>query len=649
MKSPNVFPIPDPLDSPPPSPLEGRRPPLSAMTDAELRLACASLMHNQKPSHLYVEDPAANKQKPMLDYAAIKRSTRPDQNAFSTNRRNSARVFSAEDDFPIISEPVDSKKYAYKPDTALKDLFPEGDTTHELVQADVARRTEDVSAIERTSTRPSSGRPVSQAVSVNVSVPTSDHNPQPKVGRRGNSQDTADSTSFTDCTEYPWSTSTAATSAHMTPAHASNRLSILGQTHAEQDPALRPDPQAVAWMRQALEKRRREQDAAAQVAVEAATLSPPRTSPQTGLSRKPSFASQIKDYIRPSTSGQIRPVSRDTSRPPSRAASTHSTRSGFSTNLLSRRPSANGWRSWTKSRKDSAHPESNEVESNRGRSDNQGETGRGRKSVNLNRELPPLPGLDQWKPVESEKPRHIASLWNSSSASKNRSHTEPPQQTMWAVQPESEQSKDKEDIIAARLGTPKDSVNVDKTQPKDIAVPRKQVPNTKSPAADSVLDDHFDNLVPTNTIASSKRDRSRAAESVTPPPALNRLKTAPAAESASMESKSSSLGRKFSLSQSRGGDRKRPSDLNPRSPATTDASASGASNIARSESRAGKGGVRSVTSPRPSVPTKDEKKAWWNFKIKSKKSTTWTEQMEKLAIKDDVLADEGAASPVIRF
>lgn len=35
---------------------------------------------------------------------------------------------------------------------------------------------------------------------------------------------------------------------------------------------------------------------------------------------------------------------------------------------------------------------------------------RGKSSVNLNRELPPLPSIDQWKPAEPEKPKHIVSM-----------------------------------------------------------------------------------------------------------------------------------------------------------------------------------------------------------------------------------------------
>ncbi|KAH0092616.1 hypothetical protein KCU60_g12539, partial [Aureobasidium melanogenum] len=72
-----------PKESPPPSPYPGRRAPLSSKVESDLRLACAGVLVNTKPSHQYVPP---DEPKQALDYDAIKRSA-------STRKSQDSRPF----------------------------------------------------------------------------------------------------------------------------------------------------------------------------------------------------------------------------------------------------------------------------------------------------------------------------------------------------------------------------------------------------------------------------------------------------------------------------------------------------------------------------------------------------------------------------
>ncbi|KAG9535558.1 hypothetical protein KCU84_g24955, partial [Aureobasidium melanogenum] len=72
-----------PKESPPPSPYPGRRAPLSSKVESDLRLACAGILVNTKPSHQYVPP---DEPKQALDYDAIKRSA-------STRKSQDSRPF----------------------------------------------------------------------------------------------------------------------------------------------------------------------------------------------------------------------------------------------------------------------------------------------------------------------------------------------------------------------------------------------------------------------------------------------------------------------------------------------------------------------------------------------------------------------------
>ena len=141
-------------------------------------------------------------------------------------------------------------------------------------------------------------------------------------------------------------------------------------------------------------------------------------------SRSRSITRQIREYIRPS-SRQSRNASADVSRPESRARSIESFASSVS-NLAPSVESSNKWRRWrpfNRNRDSTGSDDFNRPESRdsrRGRAGSQDPNmsppHKGKPAVNLNRELPPLPSLDQWKDVDAvPEPQeadqeHVASM-----------------------------------------------------------------------------------------------------------------------------------------------------------------------------------------------------------------------------------------------
>ncbi|TKA79359.1 hypothetical protein B0A49_01006 [Cryomyces minteri] len=126
---------------PSPSPMIVDRRPLSPQTELELRQSCATILQDFKPSsQLYEEQLLAQRAKP-LDYNAIKSSVRP-MGSDHTGRKGSR--FNPNDLPEVFHTPEgrEDNPYAYKPKTALEDLFPEQDSTHELIKANMSRRME---------------------------------------------------------------------------------------------------------------------------------------------------------------------------------------------------------------------------------------------------------------------------------------------------------------------------------------------------------------------------------------------------------------------------------------------------------------------------------------------------------------------------
>ncbi|KAK4982426.1 hypothetical protein LTR50_007738 [Elasticomyces elasticus] len=508
------------LYSPPqtPLPISSQRDPLSPKTEAELRSACAYVLQNFKPSsQVYYEQygalgrqTAAQQDKPQLDYDTIKRSHRNsgvEATTLSRSRRHSSAASPKVAHSIDPAEPFDPLKYAYKPTTALKDLFDDQDATTFEIPANLKRR-RDILSPELPNAPPATACATSPKSTPN---PAKAHTrrkasvDRPWAAGRIDSTDTAGSTPYTDATDYPWSSSTALTSAALTPARSSKRASTQ---HHEQDNVTRADAAAAEWMRQELEKRR-----ALQAQQQRATATPePVREMSRPVSRARSITKEIRDYIRPGTSSSSRAVS-----PISRRVSKESARSGISDFTPSRTPSTHGWRSWgtTLRRKTSSASLNDNVgsSSSRGRTETRGNE-LTKSEVNLNRELPPLPGLDQWKD-ESTKSTHIAALMGPKPTSQTLRRKEVPKERSKPPAKQSPSKPSKDATTSAQIRKP-----VASTKSPKAANAKVSVLSAWKPKSDKALP-----VVPSATAVAIAVSKTRSADHPTTghhaPPAEN--------------------------------------------------------------------------------------------------------------------------------
>ncbi|KAI9706807.1 MAG: hypothetical protein M1820_004778 [Bogoriella megaspora] len=389
--------------SPPLQAVSVRYPPLSPKTEYQLRQACASLARDYKPSH----------------HALQPQPQRPQHR--SKGERSHIRIASdpphTETDGGLTElDMLEPSKFSYRPNADLKDLLGEPSTSHHTLQANIGRRRESPGTSSE-GPRPKERRQSYTASSQSDAKFTSQT--KPKVSAGAESFETEASTPHTGSSEIPWTTSTAATSEAMTPARTSKRESNQ-QILSDQEVASRADEAAVEWMRIEKEKRNvqepkkevfSQQQQQQQLPEHAPTQAHFKT-PADNVSRPPSRARSssrarsikdaVQNYIRPG----VPPSSRSASRESFRSLKTDRKRS----------PQGFHWRSWSLTRNKSARQESRPG-SRDGRSSGRDENTRGRSAVkpeiNLNRELPPLPSLDNWQEPEPEPAApsaHIASL-----------------------------------------------------------------------------------------------------------------------------------------------------------------------------------------------------------------------------------------------
>ena len=381
-----------------------RYPPLSPKTDYQLRQACAALGRDSKPSGQELNPPPQRPQRA--------------KDTKSHARIDSDPQYSESDGGLIDGDTLESSKFAYKPDADLRDLLGEPTGNAQAASANIGRRREPV-GLSAEGPRPKERRK-------SVTSPQPDQikssGSRAKPSAPTESYDTATSTPHTGSSDPPWTTSTAPTSEAITPARSSKRGSNQ-HVLSEQEAALRADEAAIEWLRIEKEKwkaqgsRKDVQDKSQ--APEPLPYPPVETERPPSRARSTSRARSIKDAVQNYIKPGAQPISRSASRESFRSLKSDRRKS----------PSEGRWRSWSLSRNKSTRRESRPG-SRDGKAGGRDENNRGRSTVkpevNLNRELPPLPSLDNWQEPEPEPATlstHIASLMRPSAESQyTRSH-----------------------------------------------------------------------------------------------------------------------------------------------------------------------------------------------------------------------------------
>ena len=740
-------------------------------------------MENLIPSDVQLEI-QEHEERPQYDRQALKQASQPNfryqhQALPPPPQRDRRATVSEVPDFPLPRVPLKSNKYTYKPDAAFKDLFPEGDRPSEEVQAHMNRRRGDHLGLSNDGPIAGRkfGRPLSQQFAFSSNLPSAslDSFPRPNyVLRSKRSIDTDKSTPQTDTTEYPWNASTTATSTANTPGYAYTKQlpmpdqvksrceSIEAAIAAERGPSGNvrrmhsavsiTTPQTTTTREPSRPRSRkhsvtqgikdyirpRSSDGRDRSVSRPGTAQRSDSRPSRAISRTPSIAQSIKDYIRPpSSDGRHHSISMpDTaqrsesrtsrrSRPQTakRSESQGSQRSNASSGVLPVVRHRFSWKSfrqsWSSFR--SAADSDVEGEGARGRADKRKSRDDPKKSqINLNRELPPLPGLDQWKGEEvvESKPKHIASLWNSK-ALKRRS-----QELSKKKSGDLSKRMSLQDISkrwsgdASRMISPDivmdvvepsipeaeplkiDVIEETPTKPEVKAVAgapipgsskngspkmnRKPVPlqKSQSPPADSVLGDQDRNGSVRSAMKPPVEVRIpsgyvTASTSLSPLPMLDGQSEELAPSAAQMDNLVDSLPQEASqqVDESEAAvvspSKRRPSKLDldgiahaspklydrefnhengetqfvERNMSINDYHRATSSKYKYADE------ISTLSSP-PPVPPKDSgKKSKWPFRSnRTKRQSTWMDEMEKLGIKDGLLlTDDLEGSPIVRY
>ena len=408
-----------------------------------------------------------------------------------------------------------------------------------------------------------------------------------------------------------------------------------------------------------------------------------------------SFTSSIKDGIK----DYVRPGS---GRSSSRGRSSHhrhqSSDKSFDPDRQDRGPATRppprrDWRNWGRSSKDDYNANSSgdvsRSSSIRGRSENR-KPSSAKADIDLNRELPPLPSLDQWHSQERVKPQHIADLRSPNS------HTKASLTSDRSVQPPvrvltSSAVTERDEIVAARLGSPTKS-RPDVYQPtrarKPVGSGLRSPPARTTEFASSIDADSgvrdgdvriefgIKDLMPTYSSKSTpahSHSNSRSIASESNFDAKPRFRTAASVDSHGRSG--SAVSRTLSLKQSHppmlldkskssrslpttapSFSRHRKYDQSDIPPALDSNVANQGRKVATKSSQDAANRryrhMAEIQSPpiAPQGVDKDDKRAWWHLKSKQKKPTTWMDQLEKLGIRDGVLLNEqGAGSPIVRY
>ncbi|KAH7359658.1 hypothetical protein BKA66DRAFT_515161 [Pyrenochaeta sp. MPI-SDFR-AT-0127] len=462
---------------------------LDAQTERELRVSCRLILQNFKPS-----DHGMENTDPKLDFGGLQARKEPKEHKTQTSEVKVRMPTGA----PAELTSAFARKTSTKTRTRAKaDNEIRARTQGELpVRANSSRKRADFGWLDdRDDKREQNLKKFGRSPSIDL--------PRPAPIRADGDSGVSTPVTVSSTLAYSKSASTAPTSASVTSGKNSNRRS-----RQLENPAAVADAQAAEWMRQEVEKKRKED------------ISQPQARPSTAV-RPPSRAASIKNNIK----GYVFPGTR--SRALSRAQSSESLRTAdavgtpTSPHDLQRSGSTKGWRNWGLHR--SGSRSNSRPGTSRGQPDEPDRTKQPDPSmVNLNRELPPLPGLDTWKePAEPQEevaksPKsptsgtHIASLMRPQEQHQERSPAARKQHR-----------RSGSDTLAMQYANVFPVRSSSRANPEAIAIPQptRTAPTSPGPAitgfsSPSNLNNHLE-------AGSSTHTRERSGGSVTSPTSPN--------------------------------------------------------------------------------------------------------------------------------
>ncbi|KAK5726686.1 hypothetical protein LTR15_002574 [Elasticomyces elasticus] len=425
-----------------------------------------------------------------------------------------------------------------------------------------------------------------------------------------------------------------------------------------------------------------------------------RTAKAEDASRPPSRSGnvtrQVKDYFRPSMDAGSRKQSTDVAREGARSASIDSFHTSTSEIHTSGDASAKQWRTWKPfHRRDRSQTDpygnasrpgtSGSATEGRGRAANRDadDQTHSKRPVNLNRDLPPLPGLDQWKSneAEPEEPERDTSANKSakpimsprSHRSQRSRHDRP---TVKSIEPE---LGERDEILAARMGSPRASAEKPATYKPTGAPPAPTGPPPAPPVMMSANfsspdDFSYEYLSPTASIPEIKtspaetkagRRRSKTAQATLPSdhhaeqmPAERLAFTAKAqlmnySRIAAAPLKGA-LSRKPSRAGNAGPPLARPPVNHSRKPSASYSGKSSNVDAGRESNDSYQNGVqlsRTPSSAAPAVqPVGDKAKGKWWKRGNNGKPGSWMDQVVKSGSRSGVMvADDVADAPFVRY
>lgn len=419
-------------------------------------------------------------------------------------------------------------------------------------------------------------------------------------------------------------------------------------------------------------------------------------------SRAGSVTRQVKEYFRPGTATGSRKPSMDATRPGSRSRSIDSFRSAASDVAPSVASTSSKWRTWrplhrkqaSQTSLDASRPgTSGSTTDSRGRvaTRDAGDSPHQQKAkpaVNLNRELPPLPGLDQWKDEQPKKPNPVSSLASPVKEKRDGAKTPKSHRSQRSkydgksvtAQPEIGQ---RDDILSARMGSPtpprshKTSMDV-----RSAPGPPTEPPPAPPPFLGATILGHDDfgyqQLGPTTTIdpasinadVKKERRRSRSIKAAYPPEYYDKVQHASSKEPTAGKPPAASKGHLVNYSRVAGGPingglSRKVSKIG-HVAATTNHTPVGHSrnnsdhhNFSRKfsmdeysrmhDNRFQNIAEVSALKPKSTLPPKDKK--WWQrMASKRPNQPSWMDQVVTSGSRSGViLTDDVAGAPIVRY